>query len=138
MAKGNLNLALNYYYNSIAKQNLKNSRKTIPNQTSAFSHLIESSKNQAKLEKIYKDLKKEYSKPVQSSITSSQKEIKTNKLDLCSNNFQNMDSINEITGNIMKKLDKNMIVNVKEEYKNNMEDVEKEIKYHDLNKYCHH
>lgn len=66
MGKGNLNLSLNYYFNGQAKKNNLNqsqSRKTV------FSELMEGAKNQSKLEKIFNDLKKEYSKPIQSSIT---------------------------------------------------------------------
>jgi hypothetical protein len=65
MSKGNLNLALNYYFNSQSKMMKKSSQET---NKSAFSELMEASKNQAKLEKIFNTLKQDYSKPIESSI----------------------------------------------------------------------
>ena len=66
MGKGNLNLALNYYFNSQAKLSNKNCQQTSNN---VFSQLMEGSKNQSKLEKIFNTLKQDYKKPIQSSIS---------------------------------------------------------------------
>lgn len=94
MAKGNLNLALNYYFNGKAKQQKKGAVE--PNK-SAFSELMEGSKNQAKLEKIFNALKHDYSKPIESSIPANfsekdriatQESKKTNTLDLNIGGFQ--------------------------------------------------
>lgn len=94
MAKGNLNLALNYYFNAKAKQQKKGSFET---NKSAFSELMEGSKNQAKLEKIFNALKHDYSKPIESSIPAnfsekdrlaSQELKKTKTLDLNVGGFQ--------------------------------------------------
>lgn len=90
MGKGNLNLALNYYFNSqnkLAKSQQQSSKNV-------FSELMEGAKNQSKLEKIFNSLKQDYKKPIQSSITSNNIEKRedvaknNHTLDLNTGNFQ--------------------------------------------------
>lgn len=90
MGKGNLNLALNYYFNSQSKL-AKTQQQSSKN---VFSELMEGAKNQSKLEKIFNSLKQDYKKPIQSSITNNNIEKKedfnknNHNLDLNTGNFQ--------------------------------------------------
>ena len=106
MGKGNINLALNYYFNNQTKLQKKASLES-QNKT-VFSELMEGAKNQSKLEKIFNNLKQDYTKPIQSSIPlnySQPQEIigKNKTLDLNIGKFQEQ-NIN--MGNYEEKIER--------------------------------
>ena len=70
MGKGNIELSLNYYFNKKQKTQAINAQKE---QLSSnwFQKLNEGSKSQFQVEKMIKELKDTYRKPVESSITNS-------------------------------------------------------------------
>lgn len=89
MGKGNLNLALNYFFNSQNK--MANRLQQQEKSKNVFSELMEGSRNQSKLEKIFQTLKQDYNKPIQSAVNNKpleNKEIKHKLLDLNTGNFQ--------------------------------------------------
>ena len=101
--KGDLNLALNYYFNRLAKSN-KNK-----NEQNAFAELMEGSRNMARVEKIVKELRADYSQPVKSAIDPKKIEAGINRSKEAANlagGFTNVNNLKTFPGAQSKREEK--------------------------------